>query len=247
MTLIVVAPASAYNSPLNGWWRFDENSGSVARDSSGNGNNGTISPAAQRAPGYFGSALAFDGGTAQVDVPDSPSLEPASAITVAAWVKDTAPAGNFRYIVSKGVAGCNAGSYGLFTGEHGGLQFYVSQNQGLSYVLSPDAGTGYWDGNWHLVVGTYDGNAVHLYVDGRQIGSGTPETGNIGYGLPDSNDLLIGNYNFSCPGYNLDFSGSIDEPTVWSRAFSPAEVFVDNTLLVGLHRLIGRLSAWPGA
>ena len=35
--------------------------------------------------------------------------------------------------------------------------FYVSQNQALSYAISPDAGTGVWDDNWHFVVGTYDG------------------------------------------------------------------------------------------
>jgi hypothetical protein len=27
---------------LVGWWRFDEGTGSVAGDSSGNGNNGTV-------------------------------------------------------------------------------------------------------------------------------------------------------------------------------------------------------------
>jgi hypothetical protein len=81
-------------------------------------------------------------------------------------------------------------------------------------------------------------------VDGRQIGSGSPLTGSIGYGLPDNNDLWFGRYP-SC-GNGFDFVGSIDEPSVWSRAFGPLEVQIDNQLLVGLHRLIGRLSSWPG-
>ena len=59
MSLIVVAPAAAYNSPLNGWWRFDESSGSVARDSSGNGNNGTISPAARARTGLLRVGAGF--------------------------------------------------------------------------------------------------------------------------------------------------------------------------------------------
>ena len=35
----------------------------------------------------------------------------------------------------------------------------------------------------------------------------------------------------------------IDEPTVWSRAFSPFEVQTDNLLLVGLHRFLARLTS----
>ena len=86
VALVVVAPASA-STTLDGWWRFDDTVSGVAKDSSGNGNNGTVTPAAQQVPGYFGSALSFDGNTASVDVPDSPSLEPASKITVTAWFK----------------------------------------------------------------------------------------------------------------------------------------------------------------
>ena len=58
-----------------------------------------------------------------------------------------------------------------------GLEFYISQNGGLTYAISPDAGAGIWDGNWHFVVGTYDGLNVRLYVDGKQVGNGTPVDG----------------------------------------------------------------------
>jgi hypothetical protein len=246
LALVIVAPAASattFKSPLDGWWRFDETSGTVAHDSSGQGNNGTVTPATGRTPGYFGGAYSFDGNTASVDVPDSPSLEPASTITVTAWFKGGSQY-PYVYLVSKGGQDCQAASYGLYTGPSGGLIFYVSQNQALTYTRSPDAGTGVWDNQWHFAVGTYDGNSVRLYVDGKQIGDGTPVTGPIGYGLPDNNDLFFGSYP-TCGGEN--FVGSIDEPTVWSRVFSPFEVSLDNTLLVGLHRLIGRLSSWPGS
>ncbi len=45
---------------LVGWWRFDEGSGTIAGDSSGNGNNGTIYGATWVA-GKYGQALSFDG------------------------------------------------------------------------------------------------------------------------------------------------------------------------------------------
>ncbi len=48
----------------------------------------------------------------------------------------------------------------------------MSSNGGLSYNISPDAGTNIWDGNWHSVVGTFNGSEVDLYVDGKEVGSG---------------------------------------------------------------------------
>ena len=141
-TLVVVAPASA-QSPLHGWWRFDEPSGTVANDRSGYHNDGTVSGGASRVPGYFGSAWKFDGSsqTARVTVPDNPSLEPSSAITVTAWVKATAPATS-SMSCPRAIGTAGSASYGLYTGPNGGLMFFVAQNQGLTVPHSPDADPG---------------------------------------------------------------------------------------------------------
>jgi Concanavalin A-like lectin/glucanases superfamily len=240
--LVVAAPANA-SAGLSGWWPFYEHTGTVAHDFSGSGNTGTLSGAAQWANGYFGSGLSFDGSTARVDVPDTSSLEPASALTVTAWVKSAGTPGQFRYIVAKGATSCIAASYGLYTGYNQGLQFYVSQNGGMSYAVSPDAGTNVWDGNWHFVVGTYDGSAVHLYVDGSQVGTGMPETGSIGYGLPNGNDLFIGHYD-GCSAH--DFSGTIDEPTVWAKALTASQISYAYQVMVALHGWVSKLPSFPG-
>jgi hypothetical protein len=213
------APAMA-SSGLVANWHFNEGSGTVVHDSSGYGNNGTLSGGVTWTQGKYGDGLAFDG-TGEVDVTDSSSLEPPSAVTVSAWVKASASPGQDRYIVAKGAQSCNAASYGLYTGTDGGIAFYVSQNDGESYVISPDPGTGIWDGNWHFVVGTYDGSMVRLYVDGVQVGSGTPETGPIGYGLPTSDDLVGGNYA-GCDAHG--FVGDIDEAAIWSKALNTTAI-----------------------
>ena len=52
-----VALTGTARAELVGWWRFDEGSGSVALDSSGNGNDGVIEGDAQWVAGQHGGAL----------------------------------------------------------------------------------------------------------------------------------------------------------------------------------------------
>jgi hypothetical protein len=129
--------------------------------------------------------------------------------------------GAYRYILAKGASGCIAASYALYSGPNGGLEFYVSRSKGTMYASSADAGTGVWDGGWHLVVGTFDGTTIRLFVDGSEVGSGTAYPGPIEYLLPDSNDLYTGNY----PGCREhSFRGEISDVTVWNRVLTPTEV-----------------------
>jgi hypothetical protein len=153
-------------------------------------------------------------------------------VTVSAWVNSATSPGNFKYIVAKGAQACLAASYGLYTGANGGLEFYVASNGGLNWTISPDAGaTAVWDGNWHSVIGTFDGSTVRLYVDGKEVGSGTADTAAVSYNLSTGNDLEIGNYG-GCSG--LGFSGKIDEVKVFNRALGPQEIRV----AVGLSNLL---------
>jgi hypothetical protein len=154
------------------------------------------------------AALSFDGGDF-VRVANAPALEP-DGVTVVARMRSTGP-GAYRYVVSKGALSCLTASYGLYSGPNGGLSFYVSD--GSTPVLSPDAGTGVWDGQWHTVVGAFDGTSVRLFVDGTEVGTGTTSTAAIAYGLPDSADLLIGGYSGPC-GSPLGFVGDVDAAAV---------------------------------
>lgn len=219
IALAVAPPASAANGPVASW-PFDEGSGTVVHDTSGHGSDGLISGNVQWVSGFSGSALNFDGLTGRVRVHDSPSLDPTSAVSAGAWIRAIEPQGDFNYILAKGASGCLAASYGLYTGPNAGVMFYVAQNKGLSYTRSPDGGSRVWDGRWHFVVGTYDGSSVRLYLDGKQVGSGSPHVGPIDYDFPD-NDLFIGHYN-TCPAF--DFTGSIDDAQVWGRALTGSEI-----------------------
>lgn len=221
--LASAVPASAAN--LAGQWRFDEGQGQIVGDSSGHGVTGvlgTTKAVDARDPTWreslFGTALHFDGSD-QVTLADDPRLEPPT-VSVTAWVRRDGTPGQWRYIVSKGGSACFASSYGLYTGFGQGLAFYILDPQD-GYIRSPEAGTELWDGRWHHVAGTYDGLRVRAYVDGAEIGSGTPTSAAIRYGI-QSRGAFIGAYRGSC---ELDFvNGDIDEVEIWDGALSATEI-----------------------
>jgi hypothetical protein len=219
---------SAQNQGV-GWWRFDETAGQFISDSSGAGNQGFLGSTAASdpddpawaTPGRLGpSALTFSAQNFAL-VPASNTLEPA-VISVQAWVQASQSPGNFKYIVGKGASGCIAASYALYTGSQGGAAFYIYN--GSNFILSPEASaSSVWNGQWHHLLGVFDGSTVHLYLDGAEVGSGTPAGGaQIDYGLSDSNDLLIGNYNPA--GCSLPFEGNIDEVRIWNQALNPSAI-----------------------
>jgi uncharacterized surface protein with fasciclin (FAS1) repeats len=210
---------------LLGEWRLNEGSGNRASDSSGNGNTGNLAAAPHNpawAAGRLGSGLRFAGDDAVV-IPSSPILEPV-AVTLEAWVRHMGYPGitSVAHIAAKGGAGGSAqASYALYS--HGGLNFYIGTSAG--HIFSPDAGPGVWDGAWHYVVGTYDGSAVRLFVDGSEVGHGTPLSLPIIYGAVPPYEFTIGSYGDTAAfTYSYPFVGDIDEVKLWGRALSPCEI-----------------------
>jgi len=171
--------------------------------------------------GRLGKALQLGPGK-YVDVPSDPALEP-ERLTVEAWVKAdgrTQALPSVSYVLGKGSYACKWASYALYADYFGGLTFYIGTSSG--YVNSPDAGSGIWDDRWHHVAGIYDGAFVRLFVDGVEVGSGTPVSEPIAYSLGDvAHDLFIGRYGLPCVA---DFPGAVDEVRLWNRPLTAAEL-----------------------
>jgi len=228
------AAAGADGFPLVGWWPMNEGSGQVIHDWSGHGNNGTLGNSAAAddqdpswIPGVFlGSALRFDGNDI-VQIPDSTSLDP-QKITVAAWFRGTSSPGINRYIIAKGSQDCDRASYGLYSSGNGGMAFYVAGAPGATsnWFRSPEAPASVWDGKWHNAAGTYDGTTVRLFIDGQEVGSGTPASTAIAYNPPGGGGL-IGDYHGSSSGVDCDLflTGDVDGLQVWSQALPVADIW----------------------
>jgi hypothetical protein len=179
-----------------GIWLFDEGTGDIARDSSGNNHDGEIFNATW-VEGKYGRALEFEGnGNSIVKVPhfDELNLE---IFTIAAWIK-VPELGGFQGIIAKdGIdPGGTLRTYGIF----------VIQNQaGIHYSFRDAAGTHQTvngsavaaDGTWHHVTMTYDGTTMNGYVDGnldiQRAFSGPPITndGALTIGSDEPGDYFL--------------------------------------------------------
>jgi hypothetical protein len=192
---------------LLGYWAFDETSGQVAADSSGEGNNGAATGITW-VTGHTGGAASFSGAASYVTVAESVSLDPYQ-ITIAAWINPVDWAGN-RRIVQKGSLD---NQYRLLA-ENNLLKLDLA-GVGTVTTALPAVAT------WTHVAGTYDGAAVRLYVNGLQVAS-TPATAPM---TATTDPLQIGTKG---PGSAAGdhFNGLLDEVRLYGRALSAAEIGV---------------------
>ena len=212
--------ATGLSTGLVAYYPLDGN----ANDASGNGNNGVVTgalPVADR-KGTPNAAYAFDGVSANIAVPDSPSLGVTNAFTISAWVKPNAGYGQEYVgaieIVSKWGAVGNA-SYSLSTNAQGHVLFLThdgvtsnwlkgqGQAQAQPFVLPV--------GQWTHVACVYSNGTKYLYINGQLYGSQqapAPMVSTVG--------LSIG----SAPLLLDFFNGAIDDVRIYNRALSAAEV-----------------------
>jgi Concanavalin A-like lectin/glucanases superfamily len=241
LALPSAASASTLSLPLVGWWPMNEGSGQTVYDWSGQGNNGMLGST----PGvdandpswirgvFLGSALNFAGGD-YVTIP-SPTALQQQKLTVAAWVRGPASPGQYRYVVGMGGQGpCVTGSWGLYTGSGGGMAFYIADTNSHFFV-SPAASQAIWDGKWHHVAGTFDGSTLRLFVDGVEVGTGTPASGPIDYALTYT-DGDIGSHDPRACDRDLTFNGDVDGVQVWSQALPVDKIWAALKPLVTLAR-----------
>ncbi|MGB8226767.1 MAG: LamG domain-containing protein [Sedimentisphaerales bacterium] len=206
---------------LVGWWKLDETSGTTAADSSGSGNNGTLTN--MSAPGCWGAgqiggSLYCDGINDYVDCGNAASLDITGAITLAAWVK-TNDAGNnqYNYFVGKGDT-----SYAIQHQSSNQIEFFIYDSgawYNTWYALDSS-----FNGVWHHLAGTYDGSILRLYVDGTEQDT----KAHIGSIKSTAYNVFIGENSQETGAY---YNGNIDDVRIYNRALDANEIaLLANTL-----------------
>jgi hypothetical protein len=170
LSLIVDFLRGDYPLGLIGYWKFDEGTGSIAADSSGYGNNGTIFGATWVA-GKVNDALQFDGVDDYVGL-SSLNVSGLTSVTVAAWIKS--PLTSIGYVFYQG----GDGEFLLHTGNRSATKaaggnvtqasFSAHLQDGQWYDVYSPAMT---PDTWHYLVGVWtEGVSLKIYVDGALAG-----------------------------------------------------------------------------
>ncbi|OHA24320.1 MAG: hypothetical protein A3D50_02195 [Candidatus Taylorbacteria bacterium RIFCSPHIGHO2_02_FULL_44_12] len=160
---------------LIGHWKFDETSGTMASDSSGNNNTGTLTNGPTWTTGKIGGALNFDGVDDYVDMgigSATESIGGGSAVSVSLWIKINDPNNTAdKMIISKFQNAASKSTWNLIKdniAQGNNLYFQVWNTAGADVVATSD-NLFPTDANWHHVVGVYDGSRVYIYGDGVSI------------------------------------------------------------------------------
>lgn len=205
-----------------GMWLLDEGSGNVAKDSSGNGNDGKLVANPTWVNGKFGKALQFDGTTNYVDCGKDASLNipVGGSVTMCAWVNSTTGStGSWQAIMAKRDGSSYSYGINLTTNT---FQIYTSGAsgvQGFAYNLPK--------GEWAFICGTMSKDPTELYVNGQLFKTVGP-----GGGVAEvaKNPLTIAQSFGAKAAFGNDeiFNGIIDEVAVFNVVLTKDDI---NTIM----------------
>ena len=243
---IPTAPISV--PPPIAHWDFNEGSGTFINDSSRSndgvlslGTAGNTSLASAWVAGQFGNAILFDDVDDFVEVPNAGGIfDLTAAWTIAAWVMPLSSGWDLRNdpIVWKiAASGLNEDTFTLGWGGHNSPGVPVGNLFSASLERASDAvdfivfSPTYSISQWHHVVGTYDGNNIHIYVDGAPATNSVYKNtllisnpiGPIAV-YTGSEPLRIGNILNSNHGNAGVFNGIIDDVKIWTVGLTPSQV-----------------------
>jgi len=227
---ISVGYANIDPATVVGMWLMDEGSGDIMMDSSGNGNDGEI-VGAQWVDGVIGMGLEFDG-TSHVAIPASETTDDIqNGFTYMIWVMPTGDQPNENTRVMER-------DWHNPAIQIGPADFYASIAVDADQASTNVRGGAWVMNEWSFVALTYDGNMIHLYVDGEMVNE-------IEVGVPDAiphsatpeeqaGSIWLGSWK--ADGWN--YVGVLDEAAVLNVALSE-----DDIIDVMLNGLEGGISA----
>jgi len=222
--------APNHNISIRGYWKFDETSGTFARDSSGWQNNGTLfngsdSCSAFNCPswvsGIYSNAIQLDGINDYVNVSDSSNINLTSNIlTLAAWVRLNGTVGTDTTgkIISKTAGSGNEQFELLYTTDSHGtanrFRFDLRTSSGLVILYTNET---FASGNvWYHVAGVYNSTHMRIFVNGREKNT-TAQTGSITGRVAD---VSIGRTT----GGGQNFNGTIDEVRIYNETLTATQI-----------------------
>lgn len=196
-----------------GMWLFDEGTGTVAADSSGSKNDGTLTNGPKWVDGKFGKAVSLDGVDDFVGLANQPAIT--NGFTFSAWVKRNADTPSCQEVF-------NSHQFFLRTQPEGEVatnpfETFVNLADG---TVEPRASSGVASTvkEWFFVAATWDKTTLKIYVNGEFKGQSTrtgalatPVAAQIGRG--EQRDLNANAFN-----------GIIDDTAIFSAVLEAQDI-----------------------
>jgi hypothetical protein len=194
---------------LVGWWKFDEIDGSIAYDSSGNGNDGNLTNGPSWVEGKIGGSLSFDGVDDYVQIPKVQSFF-SNAASFTSWVKVM----SYNLSNEQGLAVFGVGQ-NLHYPYSGNSQLYINILRSINRVPNIQTTVNFSD--WHHVSITTQNNGYWvMYHNSSQISRvdaeplSLPNNKSFGRSVSDSSFRYL--------------NGLLDDVRIYDRALSAVEV-----------------------
>lgn len=222
LPLLSTLPSEA---AMVGLWDFE----GTVNDVSGNGNNGT---AAGGVPNFLNDApvgggtrsLSFAGGL-HVIVANEQNFDFGNNMTVSTWVKGGLP-GTWDPFISKNGepngwqlrrnSSSNQIDFTTRRSPNNANTDFPSTNNAAGTIIATDTG------NWHHIVGTFDGVTKRIYIDGVLNNSVAVPAGAI---IDSPASVIFGGRQNPGPGVaNTTFEGQLDNVAIFNVALAPVDV-----------------------
>ena len=223
IVLVILASlfAGSASADLVAHWKFDEGSGAMVSDASGNGNDGAFEGDLQWVPGQLGTALEGNGSSDIIRVPHSASLDITDAVTVSLWLFGGTPPDQ---PISKGE--WNA-SYGIRLDDQGGRLREVNWRGRGPAAPAPgnalNSVTPLPDDEWVHVAVTFDvaasGDNQKIFINGvldAENRSTTPLSSN-------ADDVRLFAEGWSNTN-RFVFGGMLDDIRIYNTALAESEI-----------------------
>ncbi len=224
---------------------FNEGSGNTTVDASGNGNMGTLAGPSWTTAGRYGNALFFNGTDADVEAPNSSSLNPGTAATFSAWVNVLGTNTNISSVINKWSQ--TADDEYLFGLDPSNRLTFAWQTTGgnlwgqPSYnIVSGNAQVPL--GTWTYITVVRTGPAISFYINGNLDAtfSAAADANPFQNGI---NTLRIGGQNRG--GMTRVLNGTIDEVRMYNQALTPAQIQSDMNAPIGTLSIPPSIATQP--
>ncbi len=212
MFFLTTGPGYAFKDNIVAAWTFEEGSGKVVGDVSGNNNDGELMGGPKWVDGKFGKALEFDGSSNHIEVPFGESMGVLNTgdFTIAAWFKFDIVAKK-QVIFQQGDAG-GTGRTWLFIAVDDEIRSFLGNGTTASGI---NAEAEDWYHTAVVVIEGGDTDSVQLYVNGEIAGAP------FAAGMEDSGGIFF----IGCHKNITDLmDGIIDELVLVNKALSEAEI-----------------------